>query len=408
MTIDVTRLCALLFALCLTGAACAEPLDPTTMVPLVPAGYQPVDVDEQGLWQSSNEIEQQIANSHLLFRNPDLQAYLDSVLARVLGDRAADLRLYVVRDPDFNASVFPNGMILVHTGLLARLRNEAQLAAVLGHEAGHYLRMHTIDQWRVRKSRAAAMSVFTLGGAFGPRANRNNWYFLAHSINAGLLASLFSYSREMEAEADAYGVLLMTEAGYAPGAAAEVWSQLISERKASAEARNTPYKDRAASLWSSHPPTEQRMDGLAQYARSFSSPSGQALSHGTNSWAAAMADLLEPLLSEQIKQNDAGASLFLVKNLAQDGWTSALHFALGNIYSLRADNGDAELAAQAYADAVTFPDPVRGAFRAHGYAQLKLGNTQLAQDALRTYLQRNPEATDASMIRYTLDNPPQQ
>ena len=44
--------------------------------------------------------------------------------------------------------MLPSGMMIVNTGLLVRVRNEAQLAAVLGHEAGHYFRRHALDLHR--------------------------------------------------------------------------------------------------------------------------------------------------------------------------------------------------------------------------------------------------------------------
>ena len=69
------------------------------------------------------------------------------------------IRVYAMRQPDFNASMAPNGMMIVHTGLLAHMRNEAQLAAVLGHESGHYLRRHSVQNWRSLKSKSAAMAV---------------------------------------------------------------------------------------------------------------------------------------------------------------------------------------------------------------------------------------------------------
>ena len=54
----------------------------------------------------------------------------------------------LVRTPYFNASMAPNGMMQVWSGLLLRVDNEAQLAAVLGHEIGHYLARHSVERLR--------------------------------------------------------------------------------------------------------------------------------------------------------------------------------------------------------------------------------------------------------------------
>ena len=67
----------------------------------------------------------------------------------------AHTQVHLVRTPLFNASMAPNGMMQVWTGLLLRVDDEAQLAAVLGHEFGHYLARHSTERLRDAKSRSA-------------------------------------------------------------------------------------------------------------------------------------------------------------------------------------------------------------------------------------------------------------
>ena len=75
------------------------------------------------------------------------------------------MRIYLVRVPEFNAMMFPTGFSVVFSGLLLRMRNEAQLAGVIAHEAGHFLRRHMIRQWRdmKRKSDLFAIGAMALG-----------------------------------------------------------------------------------------------------------------------------------------------------------------------------------------------------------------------------------------------------
>jgi predicted Zn-dependent protease len=75
-----------------------------------------------------------------------------------MGRETPDLRIYLMRSALFNASMFPTGMMVVNTGLMARVRNEAQLAAVLGHEAGHYYRKHSIERYRSLRNKTATMA----------------------------------------------------------------------------------------------------------------------------------------------------------------------------------------------------------------------------------------------------------
>jgi beta-barrel assembly-enhancing protease len=372
---------------------------PTDLPPLVAPGYRPVDADERGLWQACEELEKELEASKLTVDDPALKSYLLGVMQRLLGTRAAELRVFVLRDPDFNASMAPNGMMMVYTGLLARVRSEAQLAAVLGHESGHYLRRHTLQNWRRIKARTAAMSVVEVLGAFtGVGA------LVGLGINATLALSLYSYSRELESEADAFGLQLLKAAGYPPEAAAEVWKQLIGERQASAVARHKKYRDTALSALSTHPPTEERMRDLIDTVATFGQATGSGGGARRDELMRAITPLRASLLEEQVRLNDPGASLYLLASLAQDGWNGLLRYYEGEVYRLRAASGDDALAARDYAAATQFEDAPAEAFRQHGYALLRAGSTEEGRRALQRYLERMPQAADADMVRFTLSH----
>ena len=129
--LPVALLCA-----CMASLAQAAIL-PTDLEARVGANYEPVDADEREIWQSLARLEAGIRTSPQRVIAPELDAYTRGVVERLIGRPAPELRTYVMRDASFNASMFPSGMMIVNTGLLARIRNEAQFAAVLGHEAGH-------------------------------------------------------------------------------------------------------------------------------------------------------------------------------------------------------------------------------------------------------------------------------
>ena len=380
---------------------------PTDLSPLVDVGYEPVDVDERGMWQSMEQIEETIQASPQLLNNPQLQGYTAGILERLLGRETPDLRLYLIQSALFNASMFPTGMMIVNTGLMARVRNEAQLAAVLGHEAGHYYRKHSIARYRSLRNKTAAMAwvgaAANVGaGAYSGGANGSNWIYAASAINTAVTMSVFQMSRAQEEEADAYGISLMARSGYSPDAASKIWQQLIEERKASAEERDKRYSDRSRSVLSTHPPTEDRMKNLADTAAFLAKDGDQRTTDGREEWLAAVAPIRAKLLDEQIKLNDPGASLYLVNSLAQDGWTGLLRYNEGEIYRLRAETGDHEKAAEAYAAATALPDAPPEAWRAHGYSLLKAKKVDDGRYALNRYLELNPDAKDAGVVRYTL------
>jgi beta-barrel assembly-enhancing protease len=402
-----TRL--VLLALCgwtvFTSSSSARVL-PTDIAPLVERGYAPTDPDERGLWLACDTLEERLAASNLRVDDAVLTAYVRQVTERLLGDVASDLRIYIVRSPDFNASMAPNGLMIVHTGLLARLRSEAQLAAVLGHEAGHYLRRHSVQGWRSHKTKTAVMSFVALGGAVASASTGHNWYDLANSINNVLLLSIFSFSREQEAEADAYGIALLRRTSYPTTAAGEVWRQVIAERQASAAARDKRYRDASRSAFSTHPPSDARMNDLIETAATLDAAGLQSAHQddGQAAWSLAISEVRPALIEEQIKLNDPGASHYLLASLAHDGWDSALRYYEGEVYRLRDEPGDADLAAQAYAAAVAYEEVLPEAYRAHGYAQLKAGNAEEGRRALGRYLELRPDAADAEMVRFSIGN----
>ena len=111
------------------------------------ADYQPQGTDERGLWMEMEEAERTLKTSDFVIRDSALNAYVASgVLCRTVGaERCKAARVYIVRTPYFNANMAPNGMMQVWSGLLLRTRNEAQLAAVLGHEFAHFEQRHSLQ-----------------------------------------------------------------------------------------------------------------------------------------------------------------------------------------------------------------------------------------------------------------------
>lgn len=380
-------------ACCMPGLASAKILD-TGIEALVGPGYEPVDKDERGMWQSLEQLEDAIKNSPKRLDAPKFDAYTRGVVERLVERPVPDLRIYVIHDADFNAAMFPNGMMIVNTGLAVRIRNEAQFAAVLGHEAGHYFRKHQITQYRSNRRKSASAAFFgTLTALAGVG-------LAGTAFDVALLSSMYSFSRTQETEADAFGIKLMARAGYTPGAASEVWKQVIEERKASAKLNATKYKDASKSAFSTHPATDERMVDLKDTAAKLAE--GGTFSDHREEWVAITREHMPMLLEEQINLNDAGASLYIIENLAQDGWTGLLRYNEGEVYRLRAGEGDADRAAAAYAAAIAVPDAPPEAWRANGYALLKAGKADEGKASLNKYLELNPGAKDAGMVRFTL------
>ncbi len=168
------------------------------------------------------------------------------VQAAGLGERRWEYALFVSESP--NAFVLPSGKIGVTTGLLALVRNDDQLAAVLGHEVGHVVARHAAE--RYSQNVAASAGVDLARGVAGDQAR-------AAGAIAGLGAQfgvLLRYSRTHELEADRLGVDYLQRAGFRPSEAVALWRLMAGQRQTA-----TP------EFASTHPSDASRIAALEQY-----------------------------------------------------------------------------------------------------------------------------------------------
>lgn len=175
--------------------------------------------DEGGLWATMAREEARLRRSPFLMRDEALREYLQGIACKLGAGHCPDIRVYPVRTPWFNASMAPNGMMQVWSGLLLRVENEAQLAAVIGHEIAHAL----LEHGRARMSEALLKNVgINLAAA----------YFGLSDVSAAMLAQAaqlaitLPYSRGHEVDADLVGLELAARAGFDPRAAARVWQKM--------------------------------------------------------------------------------------------------------------------------------------------------------------------------------------
>lgn len=379
-----------------TGAAQAR-VRPADVAPLIGPGFKPTDKDEQGLWQQMERAEEEIAGSNLLITDPALNAYLKGLIGKVGGPAAQDFRIYLAHIPEFNAMMFPTGFAVIFSGLLLRMRNEAQLAGVIAHESGHFLRRHIIRSWRDMRLKTDLFAIGSMVAGVGGAAGGVYLGDYVRLAELGTLLSLFKYNRVMEAEADAIGAKLMAEAGYPPVEMSIIWQQLINEDIASARYRRKR-RDRGYSLFASHPAPETRMADLRVSAAEVTLP-GRAYDNGRARYLEAIAGIRPMMLDDQVKLNDPGASQYLIETLAQDGWNGLLRFYEGEVWRLRNRQGDDARAAQSYAAAVAYPDAPADAWRWHGITLMKAGRGAEARLAFQRYLAMKPNAPDAAWVR---------
>ena len=337
------------------------------------------DTDEGGLWSLMDREEARMRRSPLAIRDPDLGRYLSDVTCRLSEGHCPDIRVHVVRMPLFNAAMAPNGMMLVWSGLLLRVENEAQLAAILGHELGHYLERHQVEQLRTAKDRAVLAQLVSLLGGIGGAIGQ-----------IGILASLFAFSREHETRADRLGMRLMQQAGYDGRQAAQVWDNLLGELKIT----GGPDVGQRSAMFATHPPAGNRRDELLKLA---GERGGQVFSA---EYQKVVAPLRFGWLQDEIQRGQYEESLVLFERMLKTRPDDVeVRYARGEVYRLRDEPQDPVKAFDDLQQATRALKAPRVAFRSVGLLQRRRADRDGAVQAFEKYLVLAPDAPDAPMIK---------
>jgi predicted Zn-dependent protease len=201
--------------------------------------------------------------------NKDLDAFVQKIGAKLTPyaeRKDVTFTFTVLNDDIVNAFAVPGGYIYITRGLLNLAQNEAQVAAVLGHEMGHINARHSAQQ--MSQTMVANIGLQALGIAVG-----NDLATQAGSLGADLYIK--KYSRAHELEADQLAVKYLAAAGYDPYANTKFLAMLeeytsLQQRMSGSAAGND-----LASFFATHPPTMERVNRariLAEQAPKVANP----------------------------------------------------------------------------------------------------------------------------------------
>src|SRR5271166_1408480 len=167
--------------------------------------------------QLGQETAAQVRKQVTIIKDPTLTAYVNAVGKRLMTSQEAaasgfPFTFEVVADPSINAFALPGGPMFINTGLLRAVDNEAQLAAVMGHEMSHVILRHGTNQ----ASKANLIELPAMLAAQMAGSNSMLGQLEQLGIGVGANSVLLKFSRTAESQADLMGSHLMAEAGYDP------------------------------------------------------------------------------------------------------------------------------------------------------------------------------------------------
>jgi len=196
--------------------------------------------------QLGQQADRQVQDQYTVIKDPLEVAWVNDVAHKLWAQVARkDLNysIKVLDQPDVNAFATLGGFVYIDEGTLDFVQSDDELAAVIGHETGHNERRHAV--MFANKAQIANI-LFSIGALFSPVI----WRF-GQIAEAGLL---MKWSREQESQADAYGVLLMSRAGYDPYAAVTFMQHLDATHR-----QGSNIVDR---MFADHPATADRIKAL--------------------------------------------------------------------------------------------------------------------------------------------------
>lgn len=380
--------------------------------------------DERRIWAQADKEEEKLEKSGKVYDDPLLEEYLTRIADRLVGDDVKEaggpgIRVTVFRDPTLNAFAMPNGRVYIHTGLLARAENEAQLAMILGHELTHVTNRDALRFERDATNKMIALNVLAIAAsigvavAAGKQAERGNQVgaavlsqtanvILGLGLQLAALAAINGYGRDLERQADEKGLARMINAGYDPKQAPRVFELLKKDYGDPSRLENF--------FFGNHPRLDERIEETSDLLRARYAAEAQDPNRTV--------DTPEfPLRTRTVVRENAAldiragrfnlAKAQLDRVLALTPRDPTAHLYSGDLYRIQAQRtrgvADKETfvrqAIEEYNQAAAldpkYPDP----FRQLGFLYYQQNQQDRAREAFQTYLALKPDAPDARRIK---------
>lgn len=209
--------------------------------------FKDLEITPSEEYKIGEEVSLRVRQKYGVVQDAGIHKYVSLVGTMVARKSSKpDLKYqYIVLDTDgVNAFAAPGGFVHITRGALALLKNESELAGVLGHETGHVVERHTI-------------TAIQKGKAFQMGANEtlsSNPELFRRVVDKAYEVVYAGFGRAEELEADAVGLAMAAKAGYAPDGVAKFLMTLKERNSGSQEKQG---------LFASHPQTDERIEKMA-------------------------------------------------------------------------------------------------------------------------------------------------
>jgi len=362
------------------------------------AGYE--GEEAQFMAAAAQEIAQ-VKSQLKVINDPELQAYVDrvgkSLVPKWVDPQQLNFTFTLVADPTLNAFAMPDGTVVIHSGLLAALENEAQLATVLGHEIAHATHRHGYRGYKDSQNKKKWMG---LGGLVaGVLVGTQTDSPLAGLItgtgtNLALKAAVNGHGRKLEDQADEIGLYYMVEAGYDYMEAPEVWRVFGKYSQDQSKVSNFFFSD--------HSTHAARINNLTKAINADyrATVPRNTLRTGEAEYQKVAAKLASQnaMANYQAKEY-AQAGRALAAAVERNPNDAAAHYNLGRVLWAQGGAQNAERVLEEFGAAVELDPKAAAPWRDIGIVFYELRNPTRAAAAFERYLELAPDAPEAPKMR---------
>ena len=345
--------------------------------------------DERRIWLRSEEEQEKIEASGLIYQDAALEAYLNAIGRKLQPPAVYEkipFKIRVLKNPCSNAFAYPNGAVYIHTGILSRIDNEAQLATLLAHEMSHATRRHHLREFRglVNKTAVYASVRAAVGGlpAIGELTSVLG--------EIGTKAAISGHSKGLETEADMEGIELVIKAGYDPRESPQVFQHLKKELEA--EKVEEPF------FFGSHPRLQDRIENYENFLKNDKRVKKGIVNSDAYRAKTSTAVLVNASLDLQAGRFQS-ALRGAEKHISTEPKSAEGYCLLGRIYREQGGKDDLRKAETNFRQAISLQKAYPEPFRELGLVYLKQGEKPKAVKAFEAYLRLSPKASDREYVK---------